>query len=352
MKYFCEDLPELHLCSAGSLLGIHLGPVSFPVGKVSFLTLRPLSFMEFLDACGEQRLIEVLSEFDEIGELPGIAHSRLWELLKAYFVVGGMPEAVKTYISLKDTTRNFYSDVRLKQEEIIESYYADIAKHAGKVNSMHITRVLRSVPAQLQRVIDGSVAKYRIKGVVPGISHYNRLAGAIDWLEAAGLVIKIPIINYGKAPLMAYSRETYFKMMLFDVGIMGCMVGLSPRVLLDYNYGTYKGFFAENFVAQEFLASSKAGLFSWSEKTAEIEFLREVAGEVVPVEVKSGTITKAKSLQVFTSKYQPPFSIILSGKPANLKGAHTRYYPLYMANKVARLDLSNETTRYSVVCLD
>lgn len=333
LKYFQEECPRLHICGAGSLLGLHLNSTSFPVGKVTFETLRPISFEEFLMA-REDKSLTIFQEFNSKNKIAGIVHEHLWDVLKHYFIVGGLPEVVVTYIANKDNPFEAFSLVRKKQGDLLDTYYADIAKHAGKVNAMHIDRVLRAVPSQLSQVQDGSIARFKFKGVVPGITHYDRLAGAIDWLEAAGLIIKVHVTNTGHLPFTGYSKDNLFKLLMFDIGILGSMSDLSPKSILEYDYGSYKGYFAENFVAQELVTSGKDKLFSWQERTAEVEFLIEVDGNVIPIEVKSGTITKAKSLKVFSEKYNPIHQIIFSGKPFDLdnqKAVH--YYRLYLAGK-------------------
>ncbi len=333
LKYFAEDCPDLHLCGAGSLLGLHLNPTSFPVGKVTFETLRPMSFEEFLMA-GDDKSLKILKSLSSKDSIPEIVHEHLWEQLKRYFVVGGLPEVVAAYYENKNDLFEAFSIVRKKQDDLLNAYYADIAKHSGKVNAMHIDRVFRSVPSQLSQAHDDSVARFKFKGVVPGLTHYDRLAGAIDWLEATGLVIKVQIVNTGLLPFQGYTKENFFKLLLFDVGILGNMSGLSPKTILDSDYGSYKGFFAENFVAQELLAHGRDHLFSWQEHRAEVEFLLEILGEVIPIEVKSGSVTKAKSLNAFVEKYHPPFQVIFSGRPFHIgreKGVH--YYPLYLAGQ-------------------
>ncbi|MBI5274613.1 MAG: ATP-binding protein [Chlamydiales bacterium] len=331
LKYFQEDSPELHLCGAGSLLGLHLNQGSFPVGKVTFETLRPLSFEEFLMA-NHDKALPLIQTITSKSKLSEIVHEHLWDQLKRYFIVGGLPEAVATYCANQDNLFEAFSRVRKKQEDLLNTYYADIAKHSGKVNAMHIDRVFRSVPAQLQQVQDGSSARFKFKGVVPGITHYDRLAGAIDWLEATGLIIKVHIVNTGHLPFKGYAKENFFKLLAFDVGILGSMSDLSPKLILDYDYGSYKGYFAENFIAQELLASGRDHLFSWQENQAEIEFLVEIDGKAIPIEVKSGSSTKAKSLKVFSEKYTPPYQVIFSGKPLNnTHGMGIHYYPLYLA---------------------
>lgn len=328
LKYFQEDCPQLHICAAGSLLDLHLNSTSFPVGKVSFETLRPLTFEEFLIA-NHDKAVPYLKTQESI---PEIVHDHLWEQLKYYFIVGGLPEPIAIYRENKENPFGAFAKVRKKQDDLLNSYYADIAKHAGKVNAMHIDRVFRSVPSQLSKVQDSSVSRFKFRGVIPGISHYDRIAGAIDWLQNTGMILKVSIVNSPLFPLRGYARENIFKLFLFDIGILGAMSNLSPRVILDYDYGTYKGFFAENFVAQ---ALQTDHLFSWEEKTAEVEFLLEIDGKIIPVEVKSGSVTHAKSLKQFSEKYKPLYQILLSGKPLNLSGKLKRY-PLYLTDSIAR----------------
>ena len=331
LKYFQEECPKLHLCGAGSLLGLHLSSGSFPVGKVTFETLRPMSFEEFLIA-NEDKSLPFLENLTDKSKISPIVHEHLWEQLKRYFIVGGLPEVVSTYCERKNDLFEAFAQVRKKQDDLLTSYYADIAKHSGKINAMHIDRVFRSIPMQMQQVQDNSIARFKFRGVVPGVTHYDRLAGAIDWLEAAGLAIKIQIVNTGYLPFKGYTKENLFKLVLFDVGILGSMSGLSPKVILDYDYGSYKGFFAENFVAQELLGSGKESLFSWQEHKAEIEFVVEMNGDVIPLEVKSGMVAKAKSLHTFSEKYQPPYQVIFSGRPMHIKeNTGEQNYPLYLA---------------------
>ncbi len=343
LKYFQEECPKLHLCGAGSLLGLHLGSGSFPVGKVTFETLQPMSFEEFLMATDDKSL-PIIQNFTVKEKIPEIVHAHLWDQLKRYFVVGGLPEVVATYCAHKGDLFEALSLVRKKQDDLLNSYYADIAKHSGKTNAMHIDRVFQSVPTQLQQVQDGSSARFKFRGVVPGVTHYDRLAGAIDWLETAGLVVKVPIVNTGHLPFKGYVRENFFKLLLFDIGMLGSMSGLSPKVILDYEYGSYKGCFAENFVAQELISAGIESLFSWQEHTAEVEFLIEDDGRAVPIEVKSGSITKAKSLKVFSGKYNPPYRIIVSGRPFVISMDRVHYYPLYLAGRIFHENSQNASS--------
>lgn len=329
LKYFQEDYAKLHICAAGSLLGLHLNGSSFPVGKVTFETLKPMSFEEFLMASNDQSL-PMIRKINSKYTISETVHQYLWDQLKRYFVIGGLPEVVHTYLKHKQNLFDAFSLIRKKQEDLLNAYYADVAKHSGKVNAMHIDRVFRSVPSQMQQLQDGSVARFKFKGVIPGVSHYDRLASAIDWLEATGLILKVHIVHTGQTPLKGFVRENFFKLLLFDVGVLGSMSGIFPKQILDYDYGSYKGFFAENYVAQELIASGKESLFSWQEKRSELEFLVEVDGKVIPIEVKSRTSTQSKSLKAFSEKYAPPYQVIFSARPLE-KRAKTYYYPLYLS---------------------
>ncbi|MCK4609051.1 MAG: ATP-binding protein, partial [Gammaproteobacteria bacterium] len=307
LKYFQEDMPELALCSAGSLLGVHLSTESFPVGKVDLLKVSPMSFEEFLMALDDNKSIEFLCNISIQSTIPEIIHTHIWQQLKLYFIVGGLPEVVQTF---KNNQTNLYTAlelVRKKQTELILAYNADMAKHSGKVNAMHLDRLWKAIPAQLAREQDGSATKFKFKGIIPGINRYSRLAGAIDWLEAAGLVIKTHIVNSGNLPFAAYSKENAFKLYVADVGLLGALSELTPQTILAYDYGTYKGYFAENFIAQEFQCSGVANLYSWQEGRYEIEFLRDIQGQVIPIEVKSGWVTKTHSLNIFAEKYKSSY---------------------------------------------
>jgi len=160
----------------------------------------------------------------------------------------------------------------------------------------------------------------------------------IDWLEKAGLIIKVNIIHSGQLPFSAYTKENAFKLFLFDVGILGALSNLEPVVILEQDYGSYKGYFAENFVAQEFSYSGQEHLYTWQEKTAEVEFVCQQVGKAIPIEVKSGWVTHAKSLHIFAEKYRSPFRVIFSANNLSNKkeGNLIRRYPLYMASEFVK----------------
>ncbi len=334
LKYFCENMPQLALCCAGSLLGVQLSANSFPVGKVAIEHLYPMSFTEFLQALDDQKSLEILEQCQANTVIPDIVHQHLWERLKWYFIIGGLPEAVKTFCAKQDKLFSAFASVREIQNTLIKSYYADMTKHAGKVNALHLDRVLRSVPTQLARAQDSSVQRFQFKGIIPGIDRYQRLANVIDWLIAVGLVIQVPIANRAELPLSAYTKQSHFKLFMFDVGILGALSELPPKAILDYDYGTYKGYFAENFVAQELLTTGIANLYAWQEGRSEVEFLYVQDSNILPIEVKSGAVTKAQSLQKFVEKYQPSYRTIISARPFKIdKKNATHCYPLYLTHR-------------------
>lgn len=340
LKYFEEEMPEMAVCSAGSLLGVHLGPVSFPVGKVNILSMYPLSFREFLEAVGEERSLPYYDSALSTKEIPQVVHEHLWERLKWYFITGGLPEVVNSFAQAKNDLYGAFKSVRKLQNEIILMYMADMAKHSGKINAMHLDRLWHSIPEQLGKSHDGSAKKFIFKEAVAGLNRYDRLAGVIDWLEKAGLIIKVRIVNSGKLPFSAYSQENTFKLFLFDTGILGALSDLEPREILAQDYGSYKGYFAENFVAQELLVSGQRQLYSWQENTAEVEFLQQADGKAIPIEVKSGGVTHAKSLHIFATKYHSPFRIIFSANNIQVnEQSGVNRYPLYLAGELGHAKL-------------
>jgi predicted AAA+ superfamily ATPase len=335
LKYFQEKKSDLALCCAGSLLGITLSSESFPVGKVDLLSLHPLNFQEFLLATGEKMLVELLERARGGKSIPEIGHNRLWQLLKDYYVTGGMPEAVNRFIQLRDDRVTAFAEVRKLQQSLLVGYYKDVAKHAGKVNSMHIGSVFENIPMQLAANREASVKRYRFKGAVPGKKGFADLRGPITWLEKAGLILKVKVCKRAEIPLELFCKPNMFKLFLFDIGLLGTMLGLPPNILLQEDYGTAKGYFAENFVAQELTAAGVHPLYSWTERNSEIEFLRVHNDQIVPVEVKAGTRTQAKSMQQFIRKYSPEAAVIISARPPSQSSSGMIHYvPLYLAGSV------------------
>jgi hypothetical protein len=333
LKYFNEEMPDIVITAAGSLLGVAMNLESFPVGKVTFLDLNPLSFEEYLMAIANQPILDLYRNQSLNNSIPVSGHESLWNYWKNYMIVGGLPEAVKSFRDKQDNMFIAFNSVRKLQEELIEMYVADIAKHSGKMNALHIERVWKNVPLQLAKSMDGSGSKFTFKDVIPGIRGYERLASPIEWLEKADLLIRTRIIKNVKIPLKAFTKENLFKQYFFDVGLLGALSQLDPKQILDYDYGTYKGYMAENFVAQEFKRLVKSPCCCWQGRTSEVEFLLETSGGIIPIEVKSGHIIQSKSLKVFEEKYSPVKSVVLSGK--NISNTKSRYYiPVYFASRI------------------
>jgi predicted AAA+ superfamily ATPase len=336
LKYFCEELPELALCSAGSLLGLDLTGHSFPVGKVNLLDMFPMSFEEFLGGIKETRLVDLVRTHDFYTPLPEIAHSLLWDMWKLYLVVGGLPEAVKIYYQQSENRYEAVKAVRRVHLDLLDAYMSDIAKHSGKINAMHIERLWRNVPVQLARSQNGSASKFRFKDALPDVRGYERLASPLGWLERTRLVIRTSIVKRAETPLIGFSKENRFKQYFFDVGLLGTSGEIDPNTILKYEYGNYKGFVAENFVAQELRANGVRNLFCWEGRTSEVEFLLETASGIVPLEVKSGRATRSKSLEIFEKRYNPKRSVVLSAKNVEMRGPR-QYLPIYAAGQILRI---------------
>jgi predicted AAA+ superfamily ATPase len=299
LKYFNEEKNELAVIAAGSLLGLVLNQEPFPVGKVQFLDIYPMTFREFLQAQDEDNLLNEAQ--DKNAEY---LHNHLIEKLKHYLITGGAPEIVAQYIQLKPKSGADFEVIRARQEDLINSYLADMAKHCGKLNSMSLERFWRNIPEQLAREQSKS-SRFIFKDVLPKKNKYSQMVDVLDWLETAGLIYRIQIVNQGLSPLAAYTKESFFKLYIFDVGILNALSGLSPSTILRYDFGTFKGYLLENFVLQNLIFLFGKKIFSWTEATSEIDFLNEINGNLLPIEVKSGINLKAKSLKQFILKYQP-----------------------------------------------
>ncbi len=333
LKYFAEEMPDLAVASAGSLLGLELNPASFPVGKVDFMSLYPMSFREFLWALDDNRSVEYLDALDRQTQISTVIHQHLWDRLKWYFITGGLPKVVDTFVQAKNNLYVAFNNVRKKQEDLIEAYYADIAKHAGKVNAMHIERVFKSVPTQLAKNQNSTAPRFQFAHIIPGVDRYQRLVGAVDWLKKAGLVIPVPIVGHIEMPLNAFTKEPLFKLYCFDVGILGAMNKLPPKVILDFDFGTYKGYFAENFIAEQLQMQKIDGLFCWQKNRAEIEFVTPFDDKIIPIEVKAGHITRAKSLEKYRALYKPAYSILMNANALSEDAKNKiLFLQLYAAN--------------------
>lgn len=336
LKYFCEKMPQLALCAAGSLLGVYLSREAFPVGKVTFVEMFPMNFEEFLNGIGKQSLANALRTFDLSDTMPEMAHDRLWDLWKRYLIVGGLPDAINTYRENIDNQFVAMKKVRRLQRDLLDTYLADIAKHSGKINAMHIERLWRNIPGQLARSQNGTASKFRFKDALPGVRGYERLSTPLGWLENARLVLRTSIVERPEIPLSGYSRGNRFKQYFFDVGLLTAVSGIDPATILKYDYGSYKGYIAENFVAQELQSAGIRDLYCWEGRTSEVEFLIETGSDIVPCEVKSGWVTNSKSLKVYEERFRPKKSFVLSAKNVKKQGVR-HFLPLYTTGLLGRM---------------
>ena len=295
LKYFQEKAPQYHVVAAGSLLGIAMhSNDSFPVGKVDFMDLYPLSFSEFLEAVGQEAFARLLAKKD--WGLIAAFRSKLIDLLKQYYYVGGMPEVVNAFINHKD-----YAEVRQLQQTILDSYDRDFSKHAPIAEVPRIRMIWRSVPAQLAKE-----NKKFIYGVVKEGARAKDFELAIEWLIDAGLIYKVSRVKTAGIPLSAYEDFSAFKLFLLDTGLMGAMSGLPPQALLEGNvlFSDYKGAITEQYVLQQLKSVKGLSIYYWSSDTSrgELDFLLQKDVSVIPVEVKAEENLQSKSLRFFVEK--------------------------------------------------
>jgi predicted AAA+ superfamily ATPase len=321
LKYFCENAPQYFVVAAGSLLGMGIhSNISFPVGKVDFLDLRPMSFTEFLSAMQEEGLSEILKKKD--WEVISVFHSKLTEYLRYYFYVGGMPEVVSRF----SETRN-WELVRQTQYQILHSYEGDFSKHAPVEIVPRIRMVWQSIPAQLAKE-----NKKFIYSVIREGARAKDFELAIQWLVDCGLLLKSHRISKPHLPLIAYQDLSVFKLFLNDIGLLGAMAGLNIRTLIegDELFTEFKGALAEQFVMQQLRTDTERYIGYWTNErsTLEVDFVIQDEGEVIPIEVKSGENLRAKSFKQFCEKYKPGNAIRTSLSPYK-KEALMVNVPLY-----------------------
>lgn len=329
LKYFLENAPEYHVISAGSLLGVALNRQnSFPVGKVEFLDLYPLNFTEFLEALGERSLLDLLRMMD----WPLIKNFRFKyiQLLKQYYYVGGMPEAVFAFIK-----KNDFSEVRNIQKGILAAYEQDFSKHAPNEIVPRIRMLWNAVPAQLAKE-----NKKFIYGLIKQGARAKDYELAMSWLIDCGLVHKVNRVTKPAIPLKAYDDFSAFKLFMVDIGLLGAMADVDVKTLLEGNnlFEEFKGALTEQFVLQQLVTQKGVTVYYWSAEnaTAEIDFLIQHAGHVVPVEVKAEENLQAKSLKSFCQKYKPATAIRTSMSDFRKEDWLTNL-PLYAISELTRL---------------
>lgn len=302
LKYFYENAPQYHIVCAGSLLGIALHEgTSFPVGKVDFLKLYPLSFMEFLIATDKERFAELLDNMD-FGMITNFKQTYI-DALKQYYFVGGMPEAVQSFADDKD-----FNEVRSIQKRILAAYEQDFSKHAPNEIVPKIRMLWNSIPSQLAKE-----NKKFIYGLVREGARAKEYETAIMWLSDCGIIHKVSRVNAAGIPLKAYEDLKAFKLFVLDVGLLGCMTGLRQRTLLNGNdlFIEFKGALTEQFVCQQLKTIEDLGVYYYTNDrgSCEVDFIVDTGEEIIPVEVKAEVNLKAKSLKTYQEKFSPEVSV-------------------------------------------
>lgn len=322
LKYFREQMPDLHVAASGSLLGLvdHVGS-GFPVGNVQHLRLHPMSFGEYLRARGEEYLAELLVQ----GDLTQTAavHQRCKNLLREYYIVGGMPAVVERFLE-----NELFTDARSEQSDILADYTRDISKHLDEGELARVLQVWRAIPTQL--------AKEDRRFVFSTLSEGGRARtylSALTWLQEAGLVSLVRQVSRPGIPLASYAKENLFKLFILDIGLLGALAGLSPMAILQGNpaFTHFKGAFAEQFVCQQLLTTLGGDLFYWSKQSSyEIDFLFQHQDQIFPVEVKAEENLRSKSLQAFAGAHPDSRPLRFSGSSGRIED-WMRSLPLYAA---------------------
>ena len=323
LKYFCEQTPEYYIVAAGSLLGVSINreKYSFPVGKVNEFYLYPLDFEEFLWALGYDKLAEEIKNHYANNEaMPEALHHVALELYQKYFIIGGMPAAVKSFIK----TESFLK-VQVIQNDILNEYIADMAKYADTATSVKIRACYDSIPAQLAK----ENAKFQYKVVQRG-GTATIFGEAIEWLNFANITLKCQRLEHGFIPINAYMDLINFKLYMGDIGILTLRSEIPLQTILSpiETDNTFLGAMTENYVAQCFKAKNYRLAYWQSEGKAEVDFVLQIDGKVVPVEVKKGRRNRAKSLGVFMEKYNSEYAIRISKKNFGFEN-NIKSVPLY-----------------------
>lgn len=300
LKYFCENAPEYDIVAAGSLLGVaHHRGTGFPVGKVEYLNLYPLSFKEFLLAMNENQILGIIDKNDF--EMQKVFKERIIDLLRRYCYVGGMPKAVLSFSQEQD-----YNLVRKIQRNILSDYESDFSKHIPP-EQVERTRLLwNAIPSQLVKE-----NKKCVYGKIKQGARAKDFEIALNWLINSGLVHKVSRVTEPNMPLKAFEDVSAYKLFLLDVGLLGAMNDLDSRSLLENDklFNDYNGAVTEQYVLQEFKTIGDLPVFYWASNRAELDFLIQYQNNIIPVEAKATINLQAKSLKSFRQKYEPKISI-------------------------------------------
>lgn len=304
LKYFNEEANEYHIACAGSLLGIRLSHTSFPVGKVEFLDMMPMTFSEFLLADNCENLVEYMKSIKNIENIPDIFFNQLVEKLKAYFIVGGMPEVVNSWVNEKDIQR-----VNKIQENILLAYESDFAKHTTDSEANKISLIWNSIASQLAK----ENKKFLYQTIKEG-ARAREYEGALNWLNDANLIYKVHNVTKNSMPLVAYNDLSAFKIYLNDVGLLRRMTNLDSKIVIEDNklFEEFKGALTENYVLNMLINVFKTVPNYFTFDRYEIDFIIQNKNEIVPIEVKSGTSTNNTSFTKYNQNNKPKIAIRFS----------------------------------------
>lgn len=326
LKYFQEEANEYDVISAGSLLGTLLAqPKSYPVGKVDLLDINPLSFDEFLNAC-DSNLYQYYQSIHKDTVIEEIFHNRLLELYSYYLIIGGMPECVLSWSNYKDASK-----VSVKQKELLALYENDFSKYNQKINAGRLLQVFRSIPSQLAK----SNEKF-VYGAVREGGRARDFEEAIEWLVSAGLLNRIYNVSKIEAPLRAFEKMDQFKLFMFDTGLLKQSSGLdNSSIILKSDY-QFKGPLTENYVLQQLKNQFEVSPYYYSNRNGELDFILQNGSEIIPVEVKGESNTKANTFKKYIKEKNPSISIRFS-KMNYKKDSSITNIPLYLASKTKEL---------------
>ena len=333
LKYFCENAPQYHVASAGSLLGIALAkPSSFPVGKVNFMQIDPMSFSEFLLANGDENMLRYMKSVDTLAPIPDAFFNPLCEKLKMYFITGGMPEAVQMWTEARDTEA-----MQTALSEIIDAYERDFAKHPNSHEFPKISMIWKSIPSQLSR----ENKKFIYKVVKEG-ARAREYEDALQWLVNARLVHKVFRSRAPGLPMSAYDDISAFKMYLVDVGLLRRLALLAPSAFGEGNrlFTEFKGALTENYVLQSLIPQFEGTPRYWSQNNPpyEVDFLIQRENDVIPIEVKSATNLTRASMRKFKELFPDKVKLRVRFSLDNLKlDDDVLNIPLFMADETDRL---------------
>jgi len=326
LKYFCENMQELHVIAAGSLLGVALRKegISFPVGKVDRIEMYPMSFEEFVIADGGEKYINGIRNLAFEREIPELYTIPLEKYLKNYYIVGGMPEAVQTWIDTHD-----YNEVEEVQDRILKDYADDFGKHTTHDTATKVRLVWDAIPSQIAKENNKFIFSHVKQG-----ARAKDLEDALAWLVNAGIAYKLNLVSNPELPLSGMADSTYFKVYMSDVGLLRKKSNVNYRTILegDVSYAYFKGALTENYVMTQLKCMGVECYFWRTKADAEIDFVSDYEGVLLPIEVKAADNTKAKSLHMFCGRYKPKMAIKTSLKNVgdNMDGdSHVWSLPLY-----------------------